>query len=79
MTEQLIIHNADELNSYKKNIINNLNENIMAIKQIICDNDALDVFKEFINSLNTSNASLSQIICFIAIIFSLRLLIIFFL
>lgn len=47
MTEQLIIHNADELNSYKKNIINNLNENIMAIKQIICDNDALDVFKEF--------------------------------
>lgn len=47
MAEQIVIHNAHELEVYKKTILMNLDKNIKQIKYVIDTCDALDVFKAF--------------------------------
>ena len=47
MSKQIVVHNADELNKYKKIILNNLNGSINMLQQVLSNNDALDAFKKF--------------------------------
>lgn len=47
MSKQIVVHNTDELNKYKKIILNNLNGSINMLQQVLSNNDALDAFKIF--------------------------------
>ena len=47
MSKQIVVHNADELNKYKKIILDNLNGSINMLQQVLSNSDALDAFKIF--------------------------------
>lgn len=47
MSKQIVVHNTDELNNYKNTILNNLNNSVNMLRQVLNNNDALDVFKIF--------------------------------
>ena len=47
MSKQIVVHNTDVLNKYKKIILNNLNGSINMLQQVLNNNDALGAFKIF--------------------------------
>lgn len=47
MTEQVLIHNIEELEFYKKTIVNNLKESVEAIRTVINSCEALETFQAF--------------------------------
>lgn len=47
MAKQIVIHNIDELDKYKNTILDNLNSSIDALRHMVNNNDALEMFKAF--------------------------------
>lgn len=47
MSKRIIVHNTDELDKYKNIILDNLNIGVNMLRQVLNNNDALDVFKIF--------------------------------
>jgi len=47
MTERVLINSIEELESYKKTIVNNLKESVEAIRTVINSRDALETFQSF--------------------------------
>lgn len=45
MSKQIIVHNTDELDKYKNTILDNLNNSVNMLQQVLCNNGALDAFK----------------------------------
>lgn len=47
MTKSITVYNKEELDVYKENIVNNLEESVKQIEKIIREKESLEVFKDF--------------------------------
>ena len=47
MSKQIVVHNKNELDKYKSNILTNLNSSVKMLQQVVNNNDVLDAFKIF--------------------------------
>ena len=47
MSKQIVVHNIDELDTYKNTILENLNNSVNILQQVLNKNDALQAFKIF--------------------------------